>query len=141
MVAILNRQRRHPVRTARIKRLLEALLRGHRLGRVEVCLTLVGPDRMRSLNRRFRKIDRPTDVLSFPLSGRRPRGSGHLGDIVVAPHVAARHARELGHGLERELEFLTVHGFLHLLGYDHSPRMEREERRALGGRRTGAARR
>lgn len=142
MVTILNRQKRHPVRTTRIKRLLEALLRGHRLGCAEVCLTFVGPDRMRTLNRKFRKTDRPTDVLSFPLLStvREGRARGHLGDIVIAPEVAWRQARRLGHGLERELEVLAVHGFLHLLGYEHSPRMEREERRTVEGLR-GAANR
>jgi len=131
MITILNRQSRHKIRTVKHKRLLERLIRRHRLGKVEVCLSFVGRDRIRSLNRRFRKKDEPTDVLSFPLSARQADGRLHLGDIVIAPEIARRNCLSLGHALERELEILTVHGFLHLLGYDHSARMEREERRAL----------
>lgn len=135
MITVLNRQRRHRIRAAKFKRLLERLVRRYRPGKAEICLTFIGTDRMRTLNRRFRKKDGTTDVLSFPLPDP-PGGVGrHLGDIVIAPEAARRQARELGHGLERELEVLTVHGFLHLLGYDHSPRMDREESRALGRER------
>lgn len=131
MITILNRQSRHKIRILKLRRLLERLIRRHRLGRVEVCLSFVGKDRIRSLNRRFRRKDEPTDVLSFPLSARQADGRLHLGDIVIAPEMARRNCQSLGHGLEREIEILTVHGFLHLLGYAHSTRMEREERRVL----------
>lgn len=75
---------------------------------------LCGDARMRALNRRWRRIDRPTDVLSFP-SGER----GSLGDVVVDVPYAARQARRLGHPLAREVQLLLVHGVLHLLGHDH----------------------
>ncbi|MBN2199567.1 MAG: rRNA maturation RNase YbeY [Candidatus Aminicenantes bacterium] len=140
MIFILNRQSRHKIRIGNLKRLLERLIRTRRLGEVEVCLSFVGTDRIRSLNRRFRRKDEPTDVLSFPLSSRQADGRLHLGDIVIAPEQARRNCRSLGHGLERELEILTVHGFLHLLGYDHSARMERAERRALERPRRAAGR-
>ena len=69
---------------------------------------------MRTLNRRFRRIDRPTDVLSFP-SG----APGFLGDLVIDVPYAARQARRRGHSEEREIRILLAHGLLHLLGYDH----------------------
>ena len=103
--------------------------------------------RVRALNRRFRGVTKPTDVLSFPADE-----PGELGDIVIARGVAARQARDLGHSLATELKVLALHGLLHLLGYDHERdggRMARAEARLrrLGGleagliERTGARRR
>ena len=76
---------------------------------------------MRSLNRRYRGIDRTTDVLSFSLregafAGLRP---DLLGDIVISIPRAEQQAGEAGHPLSREIERLLIHGLLHLLGYDH----------------------
>jgi rRNA maturation RNase YbeY len=79
---------------------------------------------MRALNRRHRAKDATTDVLSFP-AGRvpDPEGHRHLGDILISVPQAARQARAAGHPLDRELRLLLLHGYLHLLGYDH----ERDE--------------
>jgi probable rRNA maturation factor len=88
---------------------------------------------MRSLNRRYRGIDRTTDVLSF--SQREGQfadiRSDILGDIVISVPAAVRQARELNHSLVHEIERLLVHGLLHLLGYDHerSPAEARKMRR------------
>jgi probable rRNA maturation factor len=88
---------------------------------------------MRSLNRRYRGIDRTTDVLSF--SQREGQfadiRSDILGDIVISVPAAVRQARELNHSLGHEIERLLVHGLLHLLGYDHerSPAEARKMRR------------
>jgi len=79
----------------------------------EVSVSIVGNEEMRSLNREYREIDAPTDVLSFPQDG------AVLGDIVISLEKAVEQAKEYGHGIERELGFLTAHGMLHLLGYDH----------------------
>jgi probable rRNA maturation factor len=90
-------------------------------------IAIVSDARVRTLNRKFRKKDKPTDVLSFP-SGER----GYLGDVVIAEGVARRQAREAGHSLATELRVLALHGLLHLLGYDHEHddgRMARLERR------------
>ena len=76
------------------------------------------------------KKDKPTDVLSFPLGEKGPDGKFYLGDIVIAVPVAFRQARAKGHGLDRELRLLAIHGFLHLLGYDHFAGIEEEERKA-----------
>ncbi len=75
---------------------------------------VTGDDGIRDLNRRFRKIDRPTDVLSFEMEDERL-----LGDIVISVETAARQARDFKVSLEEELGRLVVHGVLHLLGYDH----------------------
>ena len=83
-----------------------------------VCL--VGDRAMRAVNRRHRAKDATTDVLSFP-AGRTPDPERlrHLGDILISVPQAARQARAAGHPLERELRVLLLHGYLHLLGYDH----------------------
>jgi len=75
------------------------------------------------LNRDYRGKDRPTDVLSFPQWEGESFDFGNgpiaLGDLVISIETAWRQALELGHPLESELDFLTIHGTLHLLGYDH----------------------
>jgi probable rRNA maturation factor len=87
----------------------------------EVSVLLVGDKAMRTLNRRYRGKDRTTDVLSFPLrEGKFPRIQNRLlGDIVVSIPTAERQARAAGESLRAEIDRLLVHGFLHLLGYDH----------------------
>ena len=132
MITILNRQRKHRVRIRAFERLLGDLARTYRLAESEVSLAFVGERAIRTLNRRFMKKDKPTDVLSFPLGEKGPDGRYYLGDIVIAVPVAARQAREKGHGLDRELRLLAIHGFLHLLGYDHFAGIEAEERKAHG---------
>ena len=131
MVTIINRQKRLPVRTRAFERLLGDLAGTYRLRDPEVSLSFVGVRAIRTLNRRWMKKDRPTDVLSFPLGEKGPDGKYYLGDIVIALPVAARQAREKGHSLDRELRLLAIHGFLHLLGYDHFAGIEEEERKAL----------
>jgi probable rRNA maturation factor len=128
MIEIINRQRKHRVRTRAFERLLGKLVRRHRVGNPEVTMAFVGTRAIRTLNRRFMNEDRPTDVLSFPLRKKGADGRFYLGDIVIAVPVAFRQSRRNGNSLERELMRLTVHGFLHLLGYDHSAKMEEEER-------------
>jgi probable rRNA maturation factor len=81
----------------------------------EVSIIFLSTEAMRKLNHTYRKIDSETDVLSFPGF----EGSRALGDIVLCPEVAERQAREYVHTYERELAFLSVHGMLHLLGYEH----------------------
>ena len=127
MITILNRQRKRRVRTKAFERLLGALARSYRLRGPEVTLAFVGDRAIRTLNRRWMKKDRPTDVLSFPIRRTAADGRFYLGDIVIAVPVAARQARASGHGLEREMMLLASHGFLHLLGYDHGRAMDAEE--------------
>jgi len=99
-------------------------------GRGELGVRFVGDGPMRDLNRDFRSVDATTDVLSFD-GGETPEGP-YLGDIVISVPAARRQAAERGHGVDRELRTLLIHGFLHCLGYDHETdqgEMDREERR------------
>lgn len=85
-------------------------------------VTVVDDAAIHALNRDYRGIDRPTDVLSFPMEegeGIAAAPDGFLGDIIISLPRAAAQAAEYGHSLVRELSFLTIHGTLHLLGYDH----------------------
>jgi probable rRNA maturation factor len=132
MIEIINRQKKHLVRTRAFKRLLRDLAARYRLKDPDVTLAVVGSAAIRTLNRKFMKKDRPTDVLSFPLGEKGADGRFYLGDIVISVPVAFRQGREKGHGLERELKLLAIHGFLHLLGYDHFAGIEEEERAARG---------
>lgn len=114
----------------------------------ELNLTLTDNEGIRNLNREFRDLDIPTDVLSFPMIEYEEAGdfsllereenriscfhpeTGELllGDIVISVERAKQQALEYGHSLERELSFLTAHSMLHLFGYDH---MEEEERERM----------
>jgi probable rRNA maturation factor len=129
MITILNRQTKHRVRTRAFERLLRELTARYRIRDAEISLSFVGARAIQTLNRRFMKKDTPTDVLSFPLGEKAPDGKFYLGDIVIAVPVAVRQAREKGHGLDRELRLLAIHGFLHLVGYDHFAGIEDEERK------------
>lgn len=104
-----------------------------RIGRV-VSLRVTDSRSVRRLNRRFRGEDSATDVLSFntDFDGlRRPDGTAELGEIVIALPVAARGARERRVPLADELALLTVHGTLHLLGFDHEEPEEDRQMKAL----------
>ena len=92
----------------------------------EVDMTLVDDAAIHELNRTYRGIDRPTDVLSFALDEgeEEPEVDDDeiehlLGDVIISAPTAVRQGEEYGHGLEREMTYLAVHGMLHLLGYDH----------------------
>jgi probable rRNA maturation factor len=104
-----------------------------------VSIALVSDAAIRRLNRQYRRIDRVTDVLSFPASRLpHPQTPVFLGDLAIALGVARRQAREQGHALSRELRILALHGLLHLLGYDHETdrgemqRLEERLRRRAG---------
>ena len=134
--------RGRPVRDGGLARWLESVAPSGARGAVAVAL--VGDAHVRSLNLRYRREDRVTDVLSFPADGaapsaqrggtarrkstraarvpKAPDGGGRtaiLGDIVIATGVARRQAGEAGHTAQTELRVLALHGLLHLLGHDH----------------------
>ncbi|MDE0158811.1 MAG: rRNA maturation RNase YbeY [Candidatus Dadabacteria bacterium] len=95
--------------------------------RSELCVSLVSDVDMRELNRRYRQIDATTDVLCFPQKS--DVSPDLLGDIVISHQTAARHARKLGITVDEELRLLIVHAVLHLLGFDHKKKKERETMR------------
>jgi probable rRNA maturation factor len=104
-----------------------------------VSIAIVSDAEIQTLNRRYRRVNRATDVLSFP-SGE-PVGDS-MGEIVIARGVARRQAKDAGHSELTEWRVLALHGLLHLLGYDHEQdngRMRRVERRLRrkGGLRDG----
>jgi probable rRNA maturation factor len=109
----------------------------------ELSVLLVDVEYMTELNHRWMGGDGPTDVLAFPMDeGSVDHGPGEnnggepalLGDIVLCPEVAAKQAATAGHGTADELYLLTVHGVLHLLGYDHAEPEEEREMFALQAR-------
>ena len=133
-----NNQDRIPL-TYRIKMLvrhaIEETLDYEQYGNpCEVSVTFTDNDGIHKLNRQFRGVDRPTDVLSFPLFDYNGESEeppvdelmGMLGDIVLSLEQAQLQGEEYGHGFEREVAFLTVHSMLHLLGYDHETGEEDE---------------
>ncbi len=106
----------------------------------ELCLRLVDPDTIAVLNQQWMDKKGPTDVLSFPMDELSPGKEddeaieGYLGDIALCPQVADQQAPAAGHSTADEIELLTVHGILHLLGYDHAEPDEHKEMFGLQGR-------
>ncbi len=99
---------------ARAARLVPQSKVQNRKSKIEVSVLFCGDGAIRTLNRRYRKVDAPTDVLAFPAQSR-----GLLGDIVISVPYASRQARRRGESPAREIDRLLLHGLLHLSGYDH----------------------
>ncbi len=116
-----------------VRRAAAATCDRHGLVGAEVSVTLTDDAHIKELNRDYRGLDRPTDVLSFALNESEepaiadPSLPNVLGDIIISVERANAQAQEYGHSQEREIAFLTVHGMLHLLGYDHMADEERAE--------------
>lgn len=100
---------------------------------VELGVQIIGPTRMRALNRRYRKVDKPTDVLSFPLHQRPIQGytAVSLGDLFICPAVVRAKAKVCDRSIRAQMQWTVVHGLLHLAGYDH-------EKNAAAARRMAA---
>jgi probable rRNA maturation factor len=141
-IEVVNRQRLIGIDKQRAAELARAVLKS--IGKAEATLTItfIRDQLMRRLNREYRGLDKPTDVLSFayhesPDDFAANETRAHLGDLVISVETAARYAQELGLTFERELEHLLIHGTLHLAGYDHETdngemqRLERKLRKQL----------
>ncbi|WP_273702522.1 rRNA maturation RNase YbeY [Tepidanaerobacter syntrophicus] len=110
-----------------------ALLAENVSGDVEVSIVLVDDEYIQNLNKNYRSIDAPTDVLSFAMRESVDESDISfeceeeelLGDVVISLERARSQAEEYGHSIEREIGFLVTHGILHLLGYDHETESER----------------
>jgi probable rRNA maturation factor len=132
-----------PVRAPGLRQWLASVAPARARGGVSIALA--SDAEVRALNRRYRRKDTPTDVLSFPAEPEpQTVGGVHLGDLVIATGVARRQAADAGHSYATELKVLALHGLLHLLGYDHHApddhgRMARVEARLRrqGGLRSG----
>jgi len=128
-VAISNRQKDVKIPTGirlLIRRCCHAVLELEGFeGSAEISVSFVNNSQIHQLNKKHRDIDRPTDVLSFPLGENgvydinHDTGAKMLGDIVISIEKAVEQAQLYNHPLQREIGFLTVHSMLHLLGYDH----------------------
>ena len=109
----------------------------------ELCIKLVDEATIAELNEKWMDQEGPTDVLAFPMDELRPGmvneepEEGILGDLVLCPAIAADQARTAGHSTTDELDLLTVHGILHLLGYDHAEPEEHQEMFGLQARLLG----
>lgn len=122
-----------------LKKAMEIVAKKEALGpNTEVDITIVDNAEIHTLNREYRGIDRPTDVLSFALDegDEEPEAEDGeaehlLGDVIISAPRAVEQGEEFGHGLTREMTYLAVHGMLHLLGYDH---MEEADKRVMRAR-------
>jgi probable rRNA maturation factor len=120
--------------TNRVRRLIGRAARQMRDRHREVSVFFCGDRRMAGLNGRWRRKNRPTDVLAFPAGG----NGGFLGDIVISIPYATRQARRRGETPAKEIDRLLLHGYIHLLGYDHETdhgemdALEARLRRTLG---------
>ena len=135
-ITLENRQRKVRVETAWLRKLGQATLRALNRPQATCSVLLVDDAAIRELNRTYRGVDAPTDVLAFPMrEGRFGRlGPDLLGDVAISVETACRQARE--GALRAELALLLVHGILHLVGYDHHvpaarQRMWRKQRAIL----------
>lgn len=116
-----------------VKRVIDIAIKHQELDNLEFNIIIVDNEYIHNLNRDYRGIDRPTDVITFALEDNKDFVAlDHrvLGDIYISLDKAIEQAEEYGHGLKREICFLAVHGFLHLLGYDH---MKKEEEEVMFG--------
>lgn len=129
MIQILNQQKKYWININRFSWLLQRLIGRYKLKDPEVTLVFVETRKIKRLNRLFLNKDAPTDVLSFPIREEGADGKFYLGDIVISVPQAFKQCFPEKYGLERELEILTVHGFLHLLGYEHGKGIEEEEKK------------
>ena len=146
MAVHIRRETLRPkVSLARIKQRAQSILNHLGEERSELSLLLVNNREIRALNAKFRGKNQPTDVLSFPLEERLPTGVRLLGDVVISLQQAQKQAREKRKDFAREVEWLLIHGILHLLGYDHERSrkderimraMERKIQRALSRKRS-----
>ncbi len=127
MIEILNQQKRYEVNTLRLVRLLKDLIRRYQIPNPEITVALVNNKPIRDLHRRFLKKDKPTDVLSFPVREKGPDGKYYLGDIIISVPYASIQSKAQRHSLQLEVEFLTIHGLLHLQGFEHFQGLEEEE--------------
>jgi probable rRNA maturation factor len=108
------------VKPALLRKTAQATLEQQRVkNHVELTIVITGNAQLRALNRTFRDVDEPTDVLSFATTDHLQPDSLYLGDVVISYAKAKEQAKAGGHPVEAEVQLLVVHGVLHLLGHDH----------------------
>jgi len=105
-----------PIEEEILKKVAEKILEGENKRNTDLSIALVGPGRIRKLNKKYRGKNRMTDVLSFPDNG--------LGEIVICLREVKKNAKKFGSSFKKELSTCLIHGILHLLGYDHEKSVE-----------------
>lgn len=120
-INVFNETKENVPELKTVKKLLNYAVKKENLKNVEFNVILVDNEYIHQINRDYRGIDRPTDVISFALEDFKDveLEIRTLGDIYISLDKARSQAQEYGHSFLRELSFLSVHGFYHLLGYDH----------------------
>lgn len=136
-VEVLN-ETEYPIDGVEFQEIADYVLRAmHVSPAAEMSVIFVEPDAIAALHERWLDLEGPTDVMSFPIDELRPGAAdapteaGVLGDVVICPQVAQTQAANAGHSTTEEMLLLTVHGILHLLGYDHAEKDEEKEMFAL----------
>lgn len=113
-----------------LKELLDYALNYLKINNAEFNVIIIDNERIHEMNREYRGVDRPTDVITFALEDHQDiefEDIRLLGDIYISIEKARSQAEEYGHSLKREISFLTIHGLLHLLGYDHMNEADEKE--------------
>lgn len=125
-----------------IKKVIEQCFKEEKLenSKLNISITLTTPENIRKINKEYRNVDNETDVLSFPIFEKEELDKkiqendflyeDVLGDIVISIPKVEEQAKEYGHSFERELSYMLVHGFYHLMGYDHIQEEDKKEMRA-----------
>jgi probable rRNA maturation factor len=126
MITIESKVQPLPLAPALISRAADEVLSGVPAWG-DLTVVLADDAQIRDLNRAYRGIDEPTDVLSFPAAEKDPdTGRDYLGDVIICLPQAKAQAAAAGHSLEVEVQVLVIHGVLHLLGHDHAGPVEKE---------------
>lgn len=134
MFEIINETKEEIEELEDVEMVLNKAIEEEKVGQVSFNVIIVDNEYIHKLNKEYRKIDRPTDVITFALEDYEDikyEDFRLLGDIYISLDKAKSQAIEYGHSFKREICFLAVHGFLHLLGYDH---MEKEEEKIMFGK-------
>ncbi|HPF83036.1 MAG TPA: rRNA maturation RNase YbeY [Bacilli bacterium] len=128
-IGIYNETKKDIEEIKYINDVIEVAIKNQKLDNLEFNIIIVDNEYIHNLNKNYRNIDRPTDVITFALEDNKDfLEIDHrvLGDIYISIDKAIEQANEYGHSLKREICFLAVHGFLHLLGYDHMKKEDEE---------------
>ena len=124
-----------------IKKVLEQCFKEEKIenSKLSITITLTNPDNIQKINKEYRNIDKPTDVLSFPMFEKQEleekiknedfEHEDILGDIIISIQKVQEQAKEYEHSFERELSYMVVHGFYHLMGYDHIKEEDKKQMR------------
>ena len=124
-----------------IKKVLEQCFKEEKIenSKLSITITLTNPDNIQKINKEYRNIDKQTDVLSFPMFEKQEleekiknedfEHEDILGDIIISIQKVQEQAKEYEHSFERELSYMVVHGFYHLMGYDHIKEEDKKQMR------------